>query len=196
MFVSGFLAIAFIIFTHVTIYNGWRHCYFSYPCIVYFAVFSVYKINIKNVFIIKAICRAVIALSFIFNVIWIVRNHPFEYVYFAPYIRNSANQFSGDYWSISSRALLEYITKNDSAKRLKINHAYSQAGSINRGLLPESVRKRLKLTYDETTDVDYYIICRDDIPDVNIGPDGYTKVYSIVVDQDEIGAVFKKNVND
>ncbi len=101
-------------------------------------------------------------------------------------------QYSGDYWSISSRALLEYITETDSGRVLMVNHAHSQAGSINRGLLLEEKRNFLELTYDESPDVDYYMICRDDIPDVNIAPDGYEKVYSITVDQDEIGAVFKK----
>ncbi len=193
MFISGFAAVAFIIFAHVTIYNGWRHCYFSYPCFIYFAVFFIHKIN--KIRIVVNLCSTVIILSFIYNCIWIARNHPFEYVYFAPYIRNSANQFSGDYWSVSSRALLEFITENSPDQRLKINHAYSQAGSINRGLLPEDVREMLELVYDETPDVDYYIICRDDIPDVNIEPDGYEKVFSIIVDQDEIGAVFKRAIN-
>ena len=196
MFISGITAAAFIIITHVTIYNGWRHCYFSYPCFLYFAVYFVCRINSKKNLILRGICGTAIMLSFIYNGIWIARNHPFEYVYFAPYIRKSANQFSGDYWSISSRALLEYITTNDPDQNIKINHSYSQAGSINRGLLPKEVRDKLELTYDETPDVDYYIICRDDIPDVNIGPAGYEKVFSIIVDRDEIGAVYKKSDDD
>ena len=192
MFITGYLAVGFIIAAHVTIYNSWRHCYFAYPCFVYFAVYFLFRLfNLKKRSSAYSF-SAILLLSMIYNSIWIAANHPFEFVYFAPFIRNSAMQYSGDYWSISSRALLEYITETDSGRVLMVNHAHSQAGSINRGLLLEEKRNFLELTYDESPDVDYYIICRDDIPDVNIAPDGYEKVYSITVDQDEIGAVFKK----
>ena len=192
MFICSHMAAAFIIFAHVTIYNGWRHCYFAYPGLVYFAVYFTYKISESKLRVVKYCCGALFGVSVVYNGIWIAANHPFEYVYFSPFIRNSANQFSGDYWSISSRALLEFITETDPERMLTVNHAHSQAGSINRGLLPERIRDLLILTYDETPDVDYYIVCRDDIPDVNVVPEGYEKVYSVVVDKDEIGAVFKK----
>ena len=59
--------------------------------------------------------------------------------------------------------------------------------------VPEEQKKYLELTYEETPDVDYYIVCRDDIPSVDIGLAGYEKVFSVKVDQDEIGAVFKRS---
>ena len=61
-----------------------------------------------------------------------------------------------------------------------------------RGLLPEDERNYLTLTYDRTDDVDYYIVCRDDKPDTGIGQPGYDKVFSVTVDSDEIGAVYKR----
>ena len=54
----------------------------------------------------------------------------------------------------------------------------------------------MELTYDETPAVDYYIVCRDDIPSVDIIPDDFEKVYSVIVDKDEIGAVFKRVRNE
>ena len=195
MFISGFLAAGFIIVAHVTIYNGWRHCYFSWPCFIYFAVYCMQKIDSLKLRAAKAVCYTVLGVSLLCNAWWSSRNHPYEFVYFAPFIRNNAGQYSGDYWSITSRALLEYITENDPQRMIKINHAHSQAGSINRGLLPDEQRKFLELTYDEGPDVDYYIVCRDDIPSVDIGLDGYEKVFSITVDRDEIGAVFRKIEN-
>lgn len=192
MFISGFGAVFFIIAAHVTIYNGWRHCYFAYPCFVYFAVSFLNLIDQRKNRLMSVVCYALMGCAMIYNGIWIGLNHPFEYVYFVPWARESASDFSGDYWSVSSRALLEYIVKNDPERMLKVNHAYSQAGSINRGLLSEEQRKYLKLTYDETPDVDYYIVCRDDIPSVDIGFEGYEKVFSVTVDRDEIGAAYKK----
>ena len=189
IFIAGFGAVAFIILTHVTIYNGWRHCYFAYPCMVFFAVYFLQKVRKGKP---ALFLKYAVYLGFVINAVWIARNHPYEYVYFAPAARQHAAEFSGDYWSISSRALLEYIVQTDPERMLTVNHIHSQAGSINRGLLPEEKRQYLELTYDETENVDYYIVCRDDIPTVDILPKEYEKVFSIRVDEDEIGAVFKK----
>jgi hypothetical protein len=192
MFISGFGAVFFIIFTHVTIYNGWRHCYFAYPCFVYFAVYFLHYLAKKTLSKICYLCCTLLVISLGYNAFWIADNHPFEFVYFSPVFRNTANFYSGDYWSISSRALLEQIIETDPGRILVINHKYSQAGSINRGLFPEEKRSLIELTYDETENVDYYIVCRDDIMSVDIDLDGYKKDFSITVDKDEIGAVFRK----
>ena len=192
LFLTGFGAVIFIILTHVTIYNGWRHCYFAYPCFVYFAVYFLWNIFRKKAVFLPAVCFVLLCVSFVWNGVWIVRNHPFEYVYFITPIQDRVTDFSGDYWSIGSRALLEYITDSDPERMLMVNHAHSQAGSINRGLLPEEKRQYLVLTYEDTPDVDYYIVCRDEIGTVDVVPDGYEKVFSVAVDKDEIGAVFKK----
>ena len=191
MFIVGYGAVFFIIIAHVTIYNGWRHCYFAYPCFVYFAVYLLYKLENSSFPFIRKFCYAVLAFSAVYNACWIIKNHPYEYVYFSPIARSQSNRFSGDYWGISSRALLEYITEIDPEKVIKINHIYSQAGSINRGLLPEEKRRFLDMVYEQTDDVSYYIVCRDNIPDVDIDIPGYQKIYSITVDNDEFAAVYR-----
>ena len=192
MFISGYAAAAFIILAHVTIYNGWRHCYFMFPCLIYFAVRFFRCMEKRSGALIRGILYALLGAALVYNGFWIARNHPFEYVYFAPWARGSAVKYSGDYWGISSRALFEYITDTDPERMLLINHANTQAGSINRGLLPKDKRKYIELTYEDSEDVDYYIVCRDDKPDTDIGKKEYEKVFSIIVDSDEIGSVYKK----
>ncbi len=190
--ITGYGAVCFIIFAHVTIYNGWRHCYFAYPCFVYFAVYLLYKLENVTYRAGKCFCTCALAVSMVYNAYWITKNHPYEYVYFSPLFRSSANQYSGDYWGISSRALLEYITEIDPGRVITINHEFTQAGSINRGLLPGNKRDLLELVYDESDAVEYYIICRDDIPNVSLNVPNYQKIYSITVDKDEFAAVYKK----
>ena len=192
MLIVSYGAVFFIIFAHVTIYNGWRHCYFAYPCFVYFSVYLFSKLDNANYRPVKYVCAVALAVSMIYNIFWILRNHPFEYVYFSPFARSSANQFSGDYWGISSRALLEYITKIDPGRTITINHEFTQAGSINRGLLPLDKRDLIELVYEESDAVEYYIICRDDIPSVSLNIPDFQKIYSITVDQDEFAAVYKR----
>ena len=190
---TGFAAVIFIIMTHVTIYNGWRHCYFAFPCIVYFAVFFIQKVCDSGKKALKTTVLAFLCGAFLYNGFWIVKYHPYEYVYFTPWAKNHSNAFSGDYWGISTRALFEYITENDPERMLKINHVHTPAGSINRGLLPEEESKYLELTYEVLDDVDYYLVCRDDIPSVDVDlPRGFKKVFHINVDGDEIAAVFQK----
>ena len=192
MFLGSFAAVIFIILAHVTVYNGWRHSYFAYPGFVYFAVYFLARLEMRRNRILSAGAFVLLFCSMLYNVWWIAANHPFEYVYFVPLIRDNAAQYSGDYWSLSSRALLEYITDSDPERMISINHAHSQAGSINRGLLPEEKRKYIELTYENKPDVDYYIVCRNEIPTVDIDLPGYEKVFSVKVDRDEIGAVFRK----
>jgi len=120
-----------------------------------------------------------------------MRNHPFEYVYFAPLFRKYADEFSGDYWGIASRNLLEYIVQTDDRPQIIVDHSLTNAGSINRGLLPEKDRDRLDLVYD-TENADYIIFSRDDKTSEQAKFEGFEKVYSIRVDSDEIGIVFKR----
>ncbi len=188
-FISGFMAAGYIIVRHVTIYNGWRHCYFCYPCVLFFAVYCLASLKHS---VTRKVSIALVGLCMLYNIGWIAANHPYEYVYFAPLFRNKASEFSGDYWGISSRALFEYIVESDPERMLLINHAHSQAGSINRGLLPEEQRMYLELTYEDTGTPDYYIVCRDDVPSTDLGITGYEKVYAITVDNDEIGAAYKR----
>lgn len=198
---SGFLPIIVIIAFDVIIYNGWRHCYFAYSAIVYLAVAGIVRIcrgsdnpsfwhSAKKVGLILSL-----VLSFGFNVIWIWVNHPYEYVYFNPFARKYSVYFSGDYWGVASRDLLQYIIDHDSRPQIIIDHSYTQAGSINRGLLAESDRARINLVY-EKENADYILFSRDDKKPEEANIPGFEKIFSIQVDDDEIGIVLRKTGNE
>lgn len=192
LFCIGFLPVAAIILMHVFIYNSWRHCYFCYPTILYFAVLGASRIAGQKRREFRWGVVTLFLIAILGNGIWIIRNHPHEYAYFSPVVRKYSSLFSGDYWGISSRELIGYIVDSDPGKHIKINHLYSPTGSINRGLLDRSDRHRLELTYDESRDVDYYIVIRDDKPSTDIGKEKYEPVYNMVVDGDTIATVWKK----
>ena len=171
---GGLLPLAIIILFRVTVYNGWRHCYFVYPSLIYLACLGIQALWGQNSSLSffpkvrRTLTLAGIALVMLGNLYWIVQNHPYQFAYFAPIFRQYAPLFSGDTWGIASRAMLEHIAETDSRTLITVNHAYTISGSINRGLLPEADRNRLDLVYD------------------------FEKTFSIRVDQDEIGIVFKR----
>ncbi len=197
VFCAGFLPLLIIIGMKVTIYNGWRHCYFAYGTILYFAVAgadAIRRFRIRNTFwqsVRTAGLAAAIGLGFALNLGWMITNHPYQYAYFNPFVREYAGLFSGDYWGIASRDLLRYIVAADDRPLIVIDHSYTQTGSINRGLLDKADRDRIDLVYDPET-ADYILYSRDDKPGGEVRFEGFEPVYSIRVDTDEIGIVFRR----
>lgn len=200
IFSTGVFPVIYIILTHVTIYNGWRHCYFCYPTLVYQAILGIHAIldissaetfphSVKQFFI-----SMMVSLTIVANVLFIIRNHPFEYAYFAPLMRSKASLFSGDYWGISTRQLLEYIVKNDDRSLIRIDHSQTNSGSINRGNLDESDRNRLELLY-ESENADYLLFTRDDKNfQAEMFPD-FETVFTVEVEGDPISRVLKRKEN-
>lgn len=198
---SGFIPAVYIIARHVTIYNTWRHLYFVYPSIVYLAAIGV-EVTLNHIAHIRARAIrtgwkigaiAVIACSLGINAFWIAVNHPYQFAYFAPLARPYAEQFSGDYWGIATRQLLEVILERDPSPWIQVNHIYTQTGSINRGNLRDADRKRLDLSYEITEDTDYIIWSRDE---KTFDPSLFTKFhvwYELKVDDALIGVVLRRN---
>lgn len=197
---SGLIPALVIILRHVTIYNTWRHCYFVYPTIVYFAAFAIDRITrriekiqtVSQRNTLAGICALILSAAFIVNAAWIAANHPYQFAYFAPWAREQAESFSGDYWGIATRQLLEEIVTRDSSPWIQVNHLYTQTGSINRGNLPDQDRVRLDLSYEITDDTDYILFSRDEKTfDPGMFP-GFEVWYEIRVDGALVGAVLKR----
>jgi|TARA_B100001964_G_scaffold101623_1_gene113586 hypothetical protein len=101
-----------------TLYNGWRHLYFIYPCLIFI---SIRGLNfISNNFRTKNLI--IIILPFLlYTCFWMAKNHPFQFVYFNKLAGNSiAENFELDYWGVSNKNSLTYIAENDKRQKLKI----------------------------------------------------------------------------
>ncbi len=198
---AGYLPLLFIILRRVIIYNGWRHTYFFYATIVYLAIIgfdALRRLTPKperrsNLW--RTGVTLPLILSFIFSVVFILRNHPHEYAYFAPLFRSQAPRFSGDYWGIASRELLETIVRTDDRAAIVIDHSLTNAGSINRGLLPWQQRDRLLLVYG-SEQTDYILFSRDDKAFSPENFPDFEKAYAVKVEGDEIGILLKRKVLD
>lgn len=200
VFSTGVFPVIYIILSHVTIYNGWRHCYFCYPTLVYLAVLGIHALSVNNgaeAFprsVNRIFIPALVGMTMAANILFIIRNHPCQFAYFAPLVRNKAALFSGDYWGISTRQLLEHIVENDDRNLIRIDHSQTNSGSINRGNLAERDRNRLELLY-ESENADYLLFTRDDKNfQAEMFPD-FDTVFTIEVEGDPISRVLKRKGN-
>ena len=122
------LPVIYVIRKKPTLYNGWRHFYFLYPLCCLFALFFVEAcrewLGKKEGKVKKAgLCClwAVTAAGFFSTVLWIGRNHPYDYVYFNELAREWAlPRFDKDYWGVSEKDALNYICAHDNRERIKI----------------------------------------------------------------------------
>ena len=83
----------------------------------------------------------------IFTCLWMMINHPFQFVYFNKFAGNNImNNFELDYSGTSNRSTLNYIAKNDIRNKINV-HIYSVSPyQWSLLMLDEKERKRLKFT--------------------------------------------------
>jgi len=126
LLVVGFLILVFV--TRPTLYDGWRHFYFLYVPMIAVAVIGVAEVQ-SIIFRVWSAGRnarlsvSVIALLVMFSPLcfWMIRNHPFQYVYFNSLARpNAFSLFEKDYWGVSEIKGLEYIMRTDSSSTIRL----------------------------------------------------------------------------
>lgn len=112
----------YVLIVRPVLYDGWRHFYFMYPVIVCWAIIGLHDIlgsGIKQE--IKYAVTAALAGVFVYLAIWIGKNHPYEYVYYNPWIRSyAADHFPRDYWYVSEKDCLKYILDHDERETINV----------------------------------------------------------------------------
>ena len=107
------LGIDAVMLIRPVLYNGWRHMYFFYVPIFWFAatglnnIFSMPRKIYRN----GMIC--LLLISALWSVYRIINLHPYEYVYLNPLYQNRLADFDRDYWRLSTRECLEWLDKQE-----------------------------------------------------------------------------------
>lgn len=122
------LPVIYVMWKKPTLYNGWRHFYFLYSLCCLFALFFVaycreWLRKREGKIRTAGLCClwAVTAAGFFSTVLWIGRNHPYDYVYFNELAREWAlPRFDKDYWGVSEKDALNYICSHDGREKIKI----------------------------------------------------------------------------
>ena len=128
VFFAFFFPVFWIVYTNANVYGGWRHALFSYPPMVVAAglgfnlliQFFENKQNSKSskTTILKWAQYGVTLLPFLLLILplkHIIKNHPYEYVYFNEFVGGmdkAYGNYEGDYYYHSSREACEWVLKN------------------------------------------------------------------------------------
>jgi len=132
-----------------TLYDGWRQLYFTYPAIILLSISGVQAINNKKVFGVQLarLLAMLFSLQILFNVSWMIRNHPFQHLYFNGLISlfSAQNSFERDYWGVTDVKGLEFILANDDKTRITIRSLGATSIQQAIELLKPQDRKRMIL---------------------------------------------------
>lgn len=177
-----------VIAVNGTIYDGWRHLYFTYAPVLILSVSGLYYIieySAKKLY--KYVLYILLLVSFLTTIIEIIRLHPYQNVYFNELTGNNLrHNFELDYWRLSYLEGLKYIAKIDSSKKIKVFIHGNTSVSL---MLPKKDRDRFICVNDTTLGCKYlltnYRYHREDYTYKN-------KIYDIVLKgETKIMTIFK-----
>ncbi|MFZ5801788.1 MAG: glycosyltransferase family 39 protein [Candidatus Omnitrophota bacterium] len=113
----GIFPILFVIVRNSIIYDSWRHLYFIYPLLVVLAALG-WEWLFRQCALKKwmAIAPGILLAGMLLEpAVWMIRNHPNEYVYFNPLvggIRGAAGHYETDYWGNCLREASEKLLED------------------------------------------------------------------------------------
>ena len=141
--------VAMVIVLNSVLYDDWRHLYFIYPAFILLASLALYKIwQTRTKWPVLVLYAAQLILVIVFFVRW----HPYQNVYFNELISRKPGylmqHFELDYWGHSYKAGLEWIAANDSRDSIYVNYNIPLRSNVD--CLPADIRKRLIVTEEDS----------------------------------------------
>lgn len=186
----GFLPWIATVVAHSILYGGWRHFYFLLPPLT-FVIISGLKLLLQKMQAKQLYGKTVFAICILGLLLqsgWIIRNHPFEMVYFNSVSNRFGDCFDRDYWHLSMVDLSRYILEHDDSEQITMH----TPNNIFLRCLSEEEKTRIVLEDDKPM---YYIeTYRGKLGNYD-KLEGYQDYYSITVDGFRIATVFKKDEN-
>ena len=145
-FAIFYLTLFLVISINSTLYGGWRHLYFIYPSLIFISIigleFISNKINYKYLLII-------VFPFLIYSTQWMVKNHPYQFVYFNSLAgKNINNNFEIDYWGTSNLHILNYLLEYDKKKEIKIYIFSDSPYYFSLPIIDKNQRDRIKFIND------------------------------------------------
>ena len=123
LFLGLFLApLTAVIVLNSVLYNGWRQMYFIYPAFLLVAIRGLVFLrdltNAKK--ILRNSLNVVVIISLSLTTYWMVRWHPYQYLYFNVFAGESSKRFDVDYWGVAYTPLIKKVVSQDPSKSYSI----------------------------------------------------------------------------
>ena len=146
-------SILIVIFLDSTLYNGWRHLYFVYPCFLMISIRAYQIIELKyfkkNIQVLNLIILILLSqISFkMYN------SHPYQNVYFNILAGKKVHSnFEVDYWGLSNKQAFQYILNNENKKVISIGSGGPISLSNSLKILKKEERNRIKISENISAD--------------------------------------------
>lgn len=188
-----FIAVLFFIPVGATfvrqglLYIEWRHLYFTFPLFVILCVAGLKFAMERKPWPVPQVAFAAISLSLMSQLSWIVRNHPYEYVYLNVVGRPFGALFDRDYWGLCQKQLLTWLADHAEREPIRVAYVAGQAGSLL--IFPEELQQRFSVVDQASADFVVTSLQRFAGNDLHI--DGFEEIHAIQVDGYKIGAVYR-----
>ena len=182
-----FLPVAATILHRGLLYIEWRHLYFTFPLFVILALTGLRFAVERAPKPVPAIALAVISLSLASQVLWMIRNHPYEYAYLNVVGRPFGDRFDRDYWGLCQKQLLAWLAEHADRTPIKIAYVAGQTGSLL--IFPEELQQRFAVV--DQASADFVVTSFQRFSGNNLHIDGFEEVHAIEVDGYKIGAVYR-----
>jgi len=182
------LPIAAVIVLNSTLYNGWRHVYFVYPSLILVAIHGIYLLGLATQPY-RQLHRFLIAgvsIALLFTSVWMVRWHPYQFLYFNALAGNWNQNFEADYWGMAYRAPLEKIASQGTEETYSIfSHTENWNGwqlpyIWNLMLMPRELRERI--ITDRTEPCSDYLITNEKKYQQHANSPQYSVLDRLIVD--------------
>jgi len=150
-----FLTIISIIELNATVYTGWRQLYFIYPSIIFISIYGIDFLfrNIK----LKKTLSFILFFSIASNIFWIIKNHPYQYVFYNSLItKKNIKNFELDYYGVSNLQILKKLFEIESKNNFKVYIFSVNPYHLSLNMMSNYDKKKLIFT-DNVNEADYII---------------------------------------
>ncbi len=202
LFIAIFIplgTIAYQMIKRPTVYDGWRHVYFLYPCMIIFAVYGLKQLQTGTSARLKTCALALLYVSMAYNTVMMIKNHPAQFAAYNLIGQRISADYDGDYWGLSIFPQLRWIAEtNSDVKSVSIYEPELWRLQTDHELLSEDERAKILIT---DKNADYIIVWRLiplDRNDAAAGYvdskslEGYKEVHPIISYGSKISSVFQR----
>lgn len=126
----------------IGLFDEWRHLLFIYSAFLLIAVFGAKRLWETLGTWPRRIAVALVALNMAATLVWMVRWHPFEYLYFSVPSALVKGEMEMDYWGLSYVEGLRWIAANDQSARIPV-YIRNDVGVGHILMLPPADQARL-----------------------------------------------------